>query len=355
MLEDSNTFQEMITQPQALAASLKAVEEQSQDLLDLWGQGYEYVIFTGCGSTFYLSLAAAFVFQKLNHVIAAGIPGGELFLSSHLFSPPKPTQRILLVAVSRSGATSETVRVVEAFKATNVGSVITITCEPMSPLNKLGDIKIAIPEASEQSVVQTRSFVAMQMATLAMAALLAGQTKLLDQFHEVPDLSASLLEEQGGSMKKLGGDLSLDRIYFLGSGLRYGLACEGSLKMKEMTLTHTEPFHFLDFRHGPKSMITDSTLVIGLQSSERPEFENDVLVEAQGHGGRVLSLGEVSPSTRYENSVVFNSGLDPVVHSLLYLGPLQLLALARAQAKGLNPDKPHNLDAVVKLDNLRAT
>ena len=64
-----------------------------------------------------------------------------------------------------------------------------------------------------------------------------------------------------------GGDLTLDRFYFLGSGPRYGLACEVNLKMKEMTLTHSEPFHFLEFRHGPKSMVCESALVAGLLGS----------------------------------------------------------------------------------------
>jgi glucosamine--fructose-6-phosphate aminotransferase (isomerizing) len=354
MMEGSITYQEIITQPQALAASLKAVEEQTDDLLQLWRRGYDRVIFTGCGSTYYLSLSAAYGFQKLNHVFSSGIPGGELFLSPHLFSPLQALQRVLLVAVSRSGATTETVRAVEHFKDSGAGSVVTITCEPTSPLNKLGDINIVIPEAREKSVAQTRAFVAMQMATLTMAVLIAGETNLKNQLHKMPELSADLLDKHHDSMEKLGSDLSLDRIYFLGSGLCYGLACEGSLKMKEMTLTHTEPFHFLEFRHGPKSMLTDSTLVVGLHSVESQIFEMDVLIESQQYGSRILSLGDAEPSTRYDNSVVFSSGCDQIAHSLLYLPPIQLLALARARAKGLNPDQPHNLDAVVKLENLRA-
>ena len=65
--------------------------------------------------------------------------------------------------------------------------------------------------------------------------------------------------------QSIGADLDLDRFYFLGSGPRYGLACELSLKMKEMSLTHSEPFHFMEFRHGPMSMVTESTVIVGLR------------------------------------------------------------------------------------------
>lgn len=349
-MEGSITYQEIISQPQALAASLSAVEEQADDLLDLWQPGYDSAVFTGCGSTYYVSLSAASVFRKLNQVVSFGIPAGELLLSPDLAWPTQ-SRRTLLVAVSRSGATTETVRAIENFKAAGAGKVVTITCVSKSPLNSLGDINIAIPEAGEKSVVQTRAFVAMQMATLAVAALFADRTELLSQLRMVPELAAEILQNNSKRMQELGSDLSLDRIYFLGSGLRYGLACEGSLKLKEMTLTHTEPFHFLEFRHGPKSMLTDSALAVGLLSGAKHTYESDVLVEARQFGGRTLALGDVAPSTRDGDCVVFNSGLNEIAYSPLYLPPLQLLALARAVAKGLDPDNPHNLSAVVHLED----
>lgn len=347
-MKDSITYQEITSQPQALAASLRAVEERAGDLLDLWQLGYESTIFTGCGSTYYVSLSAAYAFRKLNHVFSFAIPGGELLLTPHLYSSGE-SRRTLLVAVSRSGATTETVRAVENFKADGAGSVLTITSEAKSPLSSLGDINIIIPGAREKSIVQTRAFVAMQLATLAVTAIFAGQTELLSQLQQVPELSAEVLRKNADRMQTLGSDMSLDRIYFLGSGLRYGLACEGSLKMKEMTLTHTEPFHFLEFRHGPKSMLADTALVVGLLSNAQHTYETDVLVEARQSGGRVLALGDAAFAAPNIDSVSFNSGLDEIAHSLLYLPPLQLLALARAAAKGLDPDKPHNLSAVVHL------
>ena len=74
----------------------------------------------------------------------------------------------------------------------------------------------------------------------------------------MPEAGRKLIENYQGLAQSIGTAADLDRFYFLGSGPRYGLACELSLKMKEMSLSHSEPFHFMEFRHGPMSMVTDT-------------------------------------------------------------------------------------------------
>jgi glucosamine--fructose-6-phosphate aminotransferase (isomerizing) len=142
---------------------------------------------------------------------------------------------------------------------------------------------------------------------------------------------------------EIGPDASIDRFYWLGSGPRYGLAAELSLKMKEMSLSHSEPFHFLEFRHGPKSMVTASSLVIGLQSSVNEKYEAAVLVDVKAMGGRVVEIAETGRSIKFE------TGLDEAIRDVLYLPAGQMIAFERSLSKGLNPDLPNNLDAVVKL------
>ena len=142
---------------------------------------------------------------------------------------------------------------------------------------------------------------------------------------------------------ELGCDPSLERFYWLGSGARHGLACELSLKMKEMSLTHSEPFHFMEFRHGPKSMVTPQALVVGLRSSHSSAHEMAVLQDVRTLGGRVLDMAEDGSDVR------FVSGLAEAVRDVLYLPVGQLIAFERSLSKGLNPDRPTNLDTVVKL------
>jgi len=350
-MQNPATYREIVSQPAAWDGALQAVNRQATSLRSAWeAQPVEQVVFAGCGSTYYLSLAAAMVFQSLTGTPARGIPAGEFSLVSELdhLVGSGPT---LLVAVSRSGTTTETLRAVERFRQADKGRVLTVGCYPDSDLARLGDANVTIPEGREESVAQTRSFAAMYVACCALAATLAGMEDVLAEMSCLPETGGRLIADTGERMRALADPGRFDRIYFLGSGLRYGLASECSLKMKEMSLTHAEPFHFLEFRHGPISMVTDSTLVVGLLSEDPQGREAAVLRDVLELGGHVLPLGE-TPLPGFESDrVSFESGLGEVARSVLYLPPLQLLGLERALAKGLNPDRPRNLQPVVYLDD----
>jgi glucosamine--fructose-6-phosphate aminotransferase (isomerizing) len=113
--------------------------------------------------------------------------------------------------------------------------------------------------------------------------------------------------------------------------------------MKEMGLCFSEPFHFMEFRHGPMSMVTPSTLLVGLRSEQNRDHEQVVLDEMQQRGARLLVMAEARAD------VVFVSGADEALRNVLYLPIGQLLAFERSLHKALDPDRPHNLDAVVRL------
>ena len=114
--------------------------------------------------------------------------------------------------------------------------------------------------------------------------------------------------------------------------------------MKEMTLTHSEPFHFLEFHHGPMSMVNQNAVVIGMLSELNINREKAVLNEMQALGGKIVSFGESN------TDVSFVSQIPEQVRGVLYLPVLQLIAFYQSVAKGLNPNRPVNLTAVVKLD-----
>jgi glucosamine--fructose-6-phosphate aminotransferase (isomerizing) len=141
----------------------------------------------------------------------------------------------------------------------------------------------------------------------------------------------------------------ISRFFFLGSGPQYGVACEAMLKMKEMSLSHSEAYHFLEFRHGPMSVVTPESLIVGLLSSRAALQEQQVLVEMAKLGGYPLAI-----DFREQEAPVEQIGLitDIPMWTLpvLYLPPMQLLAYHRSMSKGLDPDRPQNLTAVVVLD-----
>jgi glucosamine--fructose-6-phosphate aminotransferase (isomerizing) len=336
------TYQEIITQTEAWKGALQAISNGKKSIEEIWNHSdITDVLFTGCGSTYYLSLAIAALFQQMTGRTARAIPGGELFMyPDTAFSKGS---RTLLVAISRSGTTTETIAAVKQFRDMQLGPVIVITNYSNTPLAALGDLAIVIPEGQEQSVAQTRSFTSMYVASTALATVIAGQEDLLEAMSALPACGEGLIHAYEPLAREVGQNMDLDRYFFLGSGPRYGLACEANLKMKEMTLTYSEPFHFMEFRHGPMSLVTETSLIVGMLSDINRRHEQAVLDDMARLGGRVLSLGDM------DTNVSFDSRLPESIRNVLYLPVLQIMAYYRSIAKGLNPDQPHNLTAVVKL------
>lgn len=340
------TRQEIFSQPEAWAAALGVLDETRRSILE-WDPAHHYgrILFTGCGSTYYLSMAAAALTQELTGLPGCAFPASELWLypRSSYGRVENPAGRTLLVAVSRSGETTETLRACEAFLQDGRGDLLTLSCYRDMPLAKMGRFNLVLPSGQERSVAQTRAFSTLYVGTVALACLWAGREDLFDCLTRLPEAGRRIMNEYSSLAAELGGNASIDRFYWLGSGPRQGLACELSLKMKEMSLSHSEPFHFMEFRHGPKSMIVPSALTVGLRSTINGQKEAAVLEEVKALGGRVLDIAEAGTQVRFE------SGLDEAVRNVLYLPVGQIIAFERSLSKGLNPDHPMNLDSVVKL------
>lgn len=330
------TYREIKSQTEAWAQALDLTRSAQLPK----AENYDQVIFTGCGSTYYLSLASAALYQELTGRVARAIPGGELLLNTKTILA---NQKFLLAAISRSGTTTETVKAVEKFKENKNGDVLVISNYDEA-LSQLADVNIVIPKGQEESVAQTRSFASMYIAATGFAVRMAGRNDLLDRMPSLPETGERLIHDFEAAARQLGENLDFDRFYFLGSGIQYGLACEVNLKMKEMTLTHSEPFHFLEFRHGPMSMVNKKAVVVGLVSGSNFSHEKAVLSDMQALGGKTVALGESGVD------IAFNSGIPESVRGVLYLPVVQLMAFYRSLAKGLNPDRPNNLSAVIKLD-----
>ncbi len=335
------TQQEILSQPEAWAAALDVLRAQTTPFQSFFTAGqYRALVFTGCGSTYYLALAAAALWQGLTGLPTRGLPASEIWLAPH--ATYVANRKALLIAVSRSGETTETLRACETFRAAG-GEVLTISCYPGRPLTALGHFNLVLPSGQEESVAQTRAFTTLYLATVMLAAIAGNKPALAQELWQLPAAGRRVLDQAGPLARQWGASPALDRFYFLGSGLRYGLACELSLKMKEMSLSHSEPFHFMEFRHGPKSMVTPGTLIVGLVGAEAQAHELAVLADMRALGAQVLAIGEHGPD------VAFAAQLSEPARQVLYLPVGQQLAFAHALFKGLDPDRPHNLDSVVKL------
>jgi glucosamine--fructose-6-phosphate aminotransferase (isomerizing) len=337
------TLQEIRTQTKAWAEAIQIVQEHLTPIEKFGWDQIKQLLFCGCGSTYYLSLSAAALFQSMSGKICRAFPSSELILSPTIVYPGEESP-ILLIAVSRSGITTETIQAVQIFKNEKRGAIFTVTNYEESPLARMGNINLCIPSGKEQSIAQTKSFASMFMTCVALASAACNDHEISNNLPKLIPTGERIINTWEELAQRTGQNHELKRFFFLGSGIRYGLACEVSLKMKEMALTESEPFHFLEFRHGPISMVDQNTLVIGLLSEENQEYEKAVLSDVKKLGGQTLTLGEVG------TDIEFNSGIPELGRGVLYLPILQLMAYYRAVSFGLNPDKPRYLSSVIELE-----
>jgi glutamine---fructose-6-phosphate transaminase (isomerizing) len=335
------TYDEILSQTDAWCDAIEIVESKTTKISELNLSSYSQILFIGCGSTYYLSMAAASQFRSITGNMALALPSSELLFPNGKVNHGK----ILLIAISRSGTTSETLKVVSNFKENKLGDVIVITNYSESPLSKLGDISISIDKGQENSVVQTRSFASMYIAVTTFIQILGSTVKISQHKEALKKTGNKLIEKYENLANTLANNHSINQVFYLGSGPRYGLASELNLKLKEMSQTVSEAYHFFEFRHGPISMVNENTLVIGLMSEGGYSKEKMVLEDAEKFGAKTLMIGEK------DTDIEFKSGLPENLQGVLFLPIMQLFAYYRCLSFGKNPDKPRNITAVVELDS----
>lgn len=347
-IKGQHTLSEITSQPAVWTEVIESFYSRQDQVV----AGYKAltpsnVLFIGCGSTYYLSQIAAALFQGLTDIPAKAAPSSELLLFPE--QTIADTENTLLVAISRSGTTTETVQAVARFRKMGGRAVWVISCYPQSELAQGGDLTLLAEAASEQSIAQTRSFSSMLILAQALAAAVVGID--VTALAALPGQLSTMLEINAEQIAELGSRTDLQRLFFLGSGYQYGIANEAMLKMKEMSLTNSEAFHFMEFRHGPMSMANNEALIVGLFSKSARAHEEQVLTEMVRLGAHTLGLNAF-PDSGYEYNLFFeNRSIPAWVLPTLFLPPLQLLAYHRSISKGLDPDNPRNLEAVVSLDS----
>lgn len=309
-----------------------------------------YFLVIGCGSTHYLSMSTATLLRKLGFR-AYAIPASEVVY----FSQALPPGEANLLAISRSGTTTETLWAVEKYRKLKMGNrVITVTTQPDSTLAKESDFVLAAAQAQEKSTAQTRSFTSMYLLSQILGGALAGDRNVAARLQALPDGLMRLIEGASDLPRQIGEDLSIKRFFFLGGGPLYGLACEAMLKMKEMSCTWTEAYHPLEFRHGPMSVVDQESMVVCLASDSQLAAEVRVLKDMKRLGAKTLVITEDSTAADWSGmDYVFSlkTGLDEWDRGAIYLPLIQWIAYYRSQSKGLDPDQPNNLMPVIELSN----
>jgi glucosamine--fructose-6-phosphate aminotransferase (isomerizing) len=340
----------MLSQPKCWADCLKRLEsgQTIREIAKRFGKSPEW-IFVGCGSSYYIAQVAAASWTEITRIRARAIPASELLLFPDLaFSSMK---EFVPVLISRSGQTSEVLRVAQLFNDKQIPS-IAVSCATGEKLETMASASILLPEADEQSTVMTRSFTSMVLALQYLAATLAGNTTLLQNFRILPSVAEKMLPDLPDRVRELVDHNPFCDYVCLGQGPYYGLACESALKVMEMSSTYAQSFHTLEFRHGPKSVVSDGVLLTFLLSENNHDAEVEVLEEIKGLGGKTLVVANhVSRRARAAADLAIE--LDCELPEVLCLAPFvfagQLVGFYAAMRKGLDPDRPTNLSRVVLL------
>ncbi len=339
------TYREIHRQPQTFRETLHALNAEKNRFFSFLEESFDEFIFTGCGTSYNLSLTAAHLWQSIAYIPARGVPASEVFLFPQGIL--LPARRYLFFAISRSGETTETVKALEFFASSCTGKTVGVTCEPHSTLAQRAESALVFPSAHEESVVMTQSFSTMLLGLLFGALTSQKREAILSPLPEM--VERSLLHEEK-TVQDLASSSHFHKFIFLGNGPYYGIAWEGSLKLKEMSLAPTETFHFLEFRHGPKSIVDEHTLIVALTSSSAFSYEKEVLQEMVGLGASIFHLGAQSLSLPRTTEILFGeAGKEDPLRLILDVVFLQLLGYFRAKHQGLNPDEPRHLTKVVKL------
>jgi glutamine---fructose-6-phosphate transaminase (isomerizing) len=307
-------------------------------------------LFIGCGSSYYVALAAAATMKSLAGRHARAIPASEVLLYPELVFSASPCVPVL---ISRSGQTSEVLQAGEMLHQRSIPS-IAVTCAQGQPLEKLATITIAVP-ADEQSTVMTRSFTSMLLALQFLAGRIAGNKVFGDALMAMPDHAREALEPVPEQIRDFVAGHIFDDYVSLGHGPFYGLACEYALKVMEMSVSPAQFFHSLEFRHGPKSVVTPRTLLVFLLSEQGYRAECDLLEEIKALGGTTMVIAHQA-SARVRAAADLLVELPIKFPELARLAPTlvpgQLLGLHTGLKKGLNPDSPRNLTrSVILVEN----
>jgi fructoselysine-6-P-deglycase FrlB-like protein len=251
----------------------------------------ERIAAVGCGSSWFMSQAYATLRESHGE-------GESDYATASEFIYSRKYDRV--IAITRSGTTTETVEVLERLKG-KIPTVV-ITAVAGSPVTQFADESIIMDFADEESVVQTR------WAT-AVLGLLRMQFGL--------DLK-SLADQLESSIKESLGNLpQMEEVTYLGSGWTVGLASEAALKTRESAQFWAEAYPAMDYRHGPLS-ISQPCRAVWAFGEVSPELARDI----------------TNTGALFESST-----LDPMVH----LVKAQRLAIEFARVRGMNPDNPRNL------------
>jgi glucosamine--fructose-6-phosphate aminotransferase (isomerizing) len=308
----------------------------------------------GCGSSYYAAMIPSFYYEHYLALDAVAMPSSEF-----VWYTPKPNVNSpILIALSRSGKTSETVGATRKAKKAGIPTVA-VTFDQESTMAKECDYSFDLGVSTDESVIMTKTFTSSALSSFLLGtefARLRGEPPLKDaedELSRLPDDAKDVLRSAESQAKKAveaaGG---ISRYIYLGSGACYPACLEGALKLRETSYTASEAYHSMEIRHGPFAELQEGIQVFAIVPRDNAVAQHlTLLKEIDATGATVIPISDAPEIVgSFENSIWMPQSISSTFSALLYMIPMQLFAYYYTVHKGLNPDKPRNLSRYVTTD-----
>ena len=202
-------------------------------------------------------------------------------------------------------------------------------------------------------MVMTRSFTSMFLSLLHLAVTIVDAGAFSSSFEAIAAALVSRINSFSDRVESFVSEHSFADYIYLAQGPFFPIAREAALKITEMSCSYAQHYHTLEFRHGPKSIVSPRTCLTFFLSESGMQAESEVLVEMKELGGTIIAVcNRATDAVRRSSDLLFELEADVPELALLapFVVPAQLLGFHTGIKKGFNPDEPKNLSRVVILD-----
>ena len=355
-------MKEIHEQPKALKDTINTYVKDGK--IDLSSVGispeefaqYHRICIVACGSAYHVGIAAKYVMEDLT-----GLMVDVDFASEFRYRNPKLSQDTLVVIISQSGETADSLAALRLTKEMGVKTLAIVNVVGSSIAREADHVMYTL--AGPEIAVATTKAYSTQLICMYILSMYAAQVRgeieestlgnMLKEIVLLPEKVASILADKERIQWFANKFASAHDVFFIGRGLDYAICQEGSLKMKEVSYVHSEAYAAGELKHGTISLIEDGTLVIGvLTQSHLCEKTLSNMQEVKSRGAYLMGVAE-NGSYYLEDMVdfvVYVPKTDPHFTTTLAIIPLQLMGYYVSVARGLDVDKPRNLAKSVTVE-----
>ena len=355
-------LKEIHEQTQAVADTLEGRIAAQQVLTGIFGAKDEAIFkqtravqIIACGTSYHAGLVAQYWFEKYGMACRVEI-ASEFRSRKHTIA-----DNTLLVTLSQSGETIDTLAALKVAREAGVAHTLTICNAPESTLVRESELVFMTHAGPEIGVASTKAFTTQLVSLLLLVVSItkhhrltqADETKLVKELRELPAIISETLkrEEEIARLATLFADK--EHALFLGRGTQYPIAMEGALKLKEISYIHAEAYAAGELKHGPLALVDEKMPVIAVAPNNRLlEKLKSNIEEVRARGGHMLVFADDQARIDQTAGVeIINIGrVDNVIAPIVFTIPLQLLSYHVALIKGTDVDKPRNLAKSVTVE-----